>query len=248
MLAMGPRRLEATAAVYDTHDNDLLTTTTTTTSGQDSNDKRQRDCEYESDLVVVLDMDECLIHSQFMSRDAAKHAHQATSSNGLYSWNDDTVESFLITLPDGSAVKVNQRPHLHEFLKQVSSRYETHLFTAAVPVYADPVLDRLDPDRSIFAKRWYRADCSAVMTPHAPRYAKDLTRLGGNPSRVVLVDNNPDSFRRNPENGILVPSFTHDPNDDSLLEVLGLLEELDGQTDVRPTLEAKFQLREQLGL
>ncbi len=152
---------------------------------------------YESDLVVVLDMDECLIHSQFLQGPGAKYAHQVDRKNGLSS-NGKDVDTFHITLPDGERVLVHERPHLHEFLREVSSKYETHIFTAAMEVYAKPVLKRLDPHGEIFSGIWYRESCQLDSSMGA--YIKNLSLLCEHHdsdkrqqrlNRTVLVDNNP---------------------------------------------------------
>ncbi|KAI2499120.1 phosphatase [Fragilaria crotonensis] len=173
---------------------------------------------YESDLVVVLDMDECLIHSKFLTDKATRYAHQIQSqqqqdqaTDDLQMKDENIVETFELMLPDGDLVQVHQRPHLHEFLHHVSERFETHIFTAAMEVYAKPVLDRLDPTRTKFTRRWYRDSC--VRTKDGA-YVKNLGVLQKNEARIVLVDNNPLSFLANPSNGILVKSFYNDAHQD----------------------------------
>lgn len=65
-------------------------------------------------------------------------------------------------------------------------------------------------------------------------------------SRCVLVDNNPQSFKMQPENGILIPPFFDDPSDNHLIRVGSVLEELraakhSGQhADVRDVLRDRF--------
>lgn len=213
---------------------------------------------YESDLVVVLDMDECLIHSHFLQGTGAKFAHQVREKGSSTSPADDmtskSVDTFKITLPDGERVLVHERPHLHEFLREVSSRYETHIFTAAMKVYAKPVLDNLDPHGEIFSGIWYRESCQ--LDTNMGAYIKNLGLLCESYdndkerqqrlNRTVLVDNNPLSFLANPEHGILVSSFYDDWRDTTLPAVLDLLHELDKHEDVRPVLDAKFRLRQAL--
>ena len=201
--------------------------------------------EYESDLVVVLDMDECLIHSQFLQGPGAKYAHQVKRANGA-ALGESTVDTFNITLPDGELVRVHERPQLHDFLARVSEKYETHIFTAAMDVYAKPVLKMLDPHGTIFTQCWYRESCT--LDSNVGAYVKKLDfAWGGNKlKRTVLVDNNPLSFLANPENGILVSSFYNDPKDSTLPAVMDLLHELDEEHDVRPVLDARFGLRQAL--
>eukprot|EP00980_Cylindrotheca_fusiformis_P010637 scaffold2366_cov115-Cylindrotheca_fusiformis.AAC.11 len=199
---------------------------------------------YESDLVVVLDMDECLIHSQFLQGPGAQYAHQVRRTGA---WNDDdAVDTFNIKLPDGELVRVHERPYLHEFLQQVSEKYETHIFTAAMEVYAKPVLKQLDPHGTIFSNCWFRESCT--LDPAMGAYAKSLEFAWGGDQlkRTVLVDNNPLSFLANPENGILVSSFYNDAKDTTLPAVVDLLHELNQEEDVRPILDARFGLRQAL--
>lgn len=198
---------------------------------------------YDSDLVVVLDMDECLIHSQFLQGPGAKYAHQVQRSAAL---GESFVDTFSIRLPDGEQVRVHERPHLHDFLARVSEKYETHIFTAAMEVYAKPVLKMLDPHGTIFTHCWYRESCQ--LDSNAGAYVKNLHPAWGGAQlkRTVLVDNNPLSFLANPENGILVSSFYNDPKDVTLPAVLDLLEELNEEEDVRPILDTRFGLKRAL--
>ena len=210
---------------------------------------------YDSDLVVVLDLDECLVHSKFLTRKniSQHYTHQvardqtmlSSSSSSSSEANRLLVDTFHITLPGGDLARVHQRPHLHDFLRQVSSKYETHLFTAGKQVYAESVLEHLDPDGSIFTNCLYRDDCTYDPTMRAHVKNLDL-HFGENLQKTVLVDNNQMSFLNNPDNGILVSNFFDDPNDTTLLAVLDLLGNLEQEEDVRPLLRAHFGLSDYL--
>jgi len=209
---------------------------------------------YESDLVVVLDLDECLVHSQFLSSEVEYRQYEDRPQAQAFRNDDEpesifasACESFRMSLPDGDLVHVNKRPNLDTFLQEVTSRYETHIFTAAMEVYASPLLDKLDPARTMFHKKHFRDSCSYM--PSHGVYVKDLKSAleqQYNRKRVVLVDNNPMSFIANPKNGILVSNFYDDPKDDTLRAVLELLEELEEEDDVRPLLHDKFGLKDAL--
>ena len=230
------------------HVNDLKTQKpyVTSTPKKTTDDKLIKPVrEYESDLVVVLDMDECLIHSQFLQGPGAKYAHQVKRANGS-ALGESSVDTFNINLPDGEQVLVHERPQLHEFLARVSEKYETHIFTAAMDVYAKPVLKKLDPHGTIFTHCWYRESCTLDSSVGAYVKKLDFAWGGDKLKRTVLVDNNPLSFLSNPENGILVSSFYNDPKDTTLPAVLELLHELDDEEDVRPVLDSRFGLRQAL--
>ena len=133
----------------------------------------------DSDLIVVLDMDECLIHSQFLSQQgralsapeldgggdddgggegpvmADKYRQaEARPTRSTAFHTDEEAESIIAAnceyfryhLADGDLVHVNKRPNLDVFLREVTGRFETHVFTAAMEVYANPLLDRLESD------------------------------------------------------------------------------------------------------
>lgn len=196
----------------------------------------------DSDLVVVLDLDECLIHSKFLNRmHSTQYAYQVPEPLEHASEQEDSLETFHIALPDGELARVYQRPYLQDFLHAVSSKYETHLFTAGQQVYAQSILQHLDPDNSIFANCLYREACT--YDPLMKAHVKDLGQhFPDSIHKTVLVDNNHLSFLANPQNGILVTNFFDDPKDTTLLAVLDLLQELEQEQDVRPLLDERFQL------
>ncbi len=107
------------------------------------NGSSNRHGKYSSDLIVVLDMDECLIHSQFLSdrlfdkyrqiedRPPAANSSESRVESSLFL---NACDSFRISLPDGDMVNVNKRPNLEIFLREITSKFETYIFTAAMEV------------------------------------------------------------------------------------------------------------------
>lgn len=87
-------------------------------------------------------------------------------------------------------VYVRQRPFLQMFLDSVAQMFEIVIFTAAQSIYAGELLDILDPDRKIISKRIYRESC--VFSDGT--YTKDLTILGVDLAKVVIIDNTPQVF------------------------------------------------------
>lgn len=231
----------------------FMATTDEIQSSSDSNDQRSPKRVYESDLVVILDMDECLIHTQWLSDPSMakvlsyqlQNLKRSNHSVGTTAATTSQVEHFRRQLPTGELIHVNMRPGLLQFLDEITARYETHIFTAARSIYADQVLDQLDPNRTKFAGRWYRQHCT-VMSHSPPQLIKNLSTLPFLPNlaRTVLIDNYPLSFLSNPSNGILVPSFFDSPTDDALTGVQALLKELESHDDVRPVLTERFRLEE----
>lgn len=206
---------------------------------------------YDTDLVVVLDMDECLIHTQFFDEPskAAVYAHQVqnTSSQSSADTKTEPVESFRLQLEgDGTLAHVHMRPGLMEFLEHITATYETHIFTAATSIYANPVLDQLctrlgSSGSDVFTGRWFREHC--VWNEQKGAFVKDLSRLPVSLEKTVLVDNQPLSFLAQPDNGILVNAFFTDGSDETLPAVSRFIsEELQHADDVRTILNDRFQL------
>lgn len=62
----------------------------------------------------------------------------------------------------GCPIHVRLRPYLEDCLEKLSQLYEIVVFTAGVQQYADPILDRIDPEKTIFKRRMYRTECIKV--------------------------------------------------------------------------------------
>jgi len=72
----------------------------------------------------------------------------------------------------------------------MSEIYELVIFTASLAMYADAVIDYIDPDLKI-RHRLYRDSCNNFNGT----YVKDLSRLGRKLKDVIIIDNSPNSYR-----------------------------------------------------
>nr|CCA14728.1 putative nuclear LIM factor interactorinteracting protein hyphal form [Albugo laibachii Nc14] len=176
-------------------------------------------------LALVLDMDECLIHSIFQH-------------DNIYQRYPSYKDSFEISTSEGERAIVNKRPGLDAFLREAAKSFDLYVFTAGLRVYGEPILDALDPKGTIFKDRFYREDC----VWRDGFYLKDLRVVREDLSRVVLVDNNLLSFVLQPRNGIPVPNFIDDANDRALESLTRVLNSLVDHDDVRPHLDYLFRV------
>lgn len=80
-------------------------------------------------------------------------------------------------------IHVRVRPGCEEFLKAMSEYYEIFIFTASVPEYANPVIDKIDPQRYCHL-RLFRSNCSLVNG----MFVKDLSKVGRNLHNVIIID------------------------------------------------------------
>ncbi|XP_008662274.1 uncharacterized protein [Zea mays] len=183
--------------------------------------KQTRSC---PTMTLVLDLDETLVHSTL------EHCEDADFTFPVhFNFREHTIY-------------VRCRPYLKEFLDRVASVFETIIFTASQSIYAEQLLNVLDPKRKLFRHRVYRESCVYV----EGNYMKDLTVLGRDLTRVMIVDNSPQAFGFQLDNGIPIESWFDDPNDMELLKLLPFLESLVGVEDVRPYIARKFNLREKV--
>jgi CTD small phosphatase-like protein 2 len=106
--------------------------------------------------------------------------------------------------------------------------------------YADWVLDQLDTKNCV-KHRLYRQHSMQK----GNFFLKDLSKLGRDLSKVIIVDNVAENFQLHPHNGIFIKSWFDDPNDNALSELLPILVQIakKGVTDVRAALR---DLKEQM--
>ncbi|XP_034429717.1 carboxy-terminal domain RNA polymerase II polypeptide A small phosphatase 1 isoform X2 [Hippoglossus hippoglossus] len=165
-------------------------------------------------ICVVIDLDETLVHSSF------KPVNNA---------------DFIIPVEiDGTVhqVYVLKRPHVDEFLKRMGELFECVLFTASLAKYADPVSDLLDK-WGAFRSRLFRESCVF----HKGNYVKDLSRLGRDLNKVIIIDNSPASYVFHPENAVPVVSWFDDMSDTELLDLIPFFERLSTVDDVYDILK-----------
>lgn len=99
--------------------------------------------------------------------------------------------------------------------------------------YADPILYKLDPNGYV-EHRLYRAETHFKDGV----YFKDLSYLNRPLERVILIDKDEKCVQFNKDNAIIVPEWTGDPSDTTLLDLIPLLEGVvvEDVADVRDVL------------
>lgn len=151
-------------------------------------------------ITLILDIDETLIHSTFVS-DPHADFH-------FYMSNDDITYDIYVSV----------RPGLKQFLKTTAKYFELVAFTTARQNYADYILDRIDPDHYI-KYRLYRESCII----YNGTFVKDLAKFGRDLRKVIIVDNSPACYMLQPYNGLAIQDFNGNPEDNELEHVSDFL-------------------------
>lgn len=202
----------------------------------------------ENKKILILDLDETLIHAEFLESSNVNINNKDEKDNMIIETNEkyDTVLSFYSEIPSNNSndnynetnsdnttddeskddscekeltkVGIFLRPKLKEFLEEISKFFYIGIFTASVPEYADAIINYLDPEEKYIKFRLYRNDCAIIN--NALR-TKDLKIFGENINlkNIVLIDNNIYSFIPQMNNGILINSFFGNKLDDELTNV-----------------------------
>jgi len=171
--------------------------------------------------TLVLDLDETLVHSTLKL-------------------TDDADFKFQINIPESGpkTIFVKTRPYLTQFLQYASSLFEIVVFTASPTMYANRVFDLIDPERSLIDHRMFRHHCHL----HKGNYVKDLSALGRDLSKVVIIDNAVEAMGFQLHNGILIEDFMGSSSDTSLLEMKTFLGMMDQARDVRNTVMQYYEM------
>ncbi|KAL5251605.1 hypothetical protein ACHWQZ_G017097 [Mnemiopsis leidyi] len=172
--------------------------------------------------VLVLDLDETLVHSQ---------------NNNPYLIRPQSQPDFILRVEierGKEPVKfyVNKRPHVDYFLDVVRQWYDIVVYTASIEKYGQQVINVLDNKRGIFQRRYFRQHCVLDSSIHG-QYTKDLSMILPDMSSVFIIDNSPSAYKNYPDNAIAVPTWTKDRSDTWLLNLLPFLDGLRG--DTRPS-------------
>ena len=145
---------------------------------------------------------------------------------------DETLVHFFFTHLSGMFFV---RPFCFEFLNELNTMYEIVTFTAGTKDYADGILNQLDKNGDIIKYRLYRQHTSIS----GCNVYKDLSKLGRDLSRTIIIDNLRENFKMQPNNGIFIKTWTSDVNDVQFRELKRILKDIYilNVSDVRVVIE-----------
>jgi Dullard-like phosphatase family protein len=116
---------------------------------------------------------------------------------------DETLVHFKVNPQNESEGVLRVRPGIIEFLDSIDKYYELIIFTAATQEYADLLIDAVEENKIYFEHRLYRQHTVIIDND----FVKDLSRVGRPLDKIAIVDNMPQNFRLQKENGINIKAF-----------------------------------------
>ena len=204
--------------------------------------------------VLLLDLDETLIHADFEEEYPAekydaiikfKEKVEKVEENEKSEFGENENDSTL-SEPEEEythSVGIFIRNGVKDFLNEVNKYFDVGIFTASVKEYADAVISFLDPENKLIKFRLYRNNCINFNDSFT---VKDL-RIFKNVDlkNIILIDNSMYSFAAQINNGILINSFFNDKNETDLNNALEyLINYILPANDVREVNEEFFNFRQ----
>ena len=131
--------------------------------------------------------------------------------------------------------RFKKRPGVDHFLEQVAPPlFEVVVYTSDPGLTVFPILDALDPNGYIM----YRLvrDATHFIDGH---HVKALDHLNRDLSKVIVIDWNSDSVKMHPRNTLLIPRWSGNDNDTTLIDLAAFLKMLatNKVEDVREVLD-----------
>ena len=112
------------------------------------------------------------------------------------------------------------RPGLIHFLNTIKPYYEIISFTTSNKKYSETLIKQIEMGRKIFDYNLYR-DHTVL---YGNEFIKDISRIGRDIKKIIIVDDEEKNFRLNKNNGICInPYLGENDKDDVLFELAKLL-------------------------
>lgn len=183
-----------------------------------------------SNKTLILDLDNTLVNVESSDEPYTKKSDEI---NILYADYISPLDLRTVYL------KIYVRPYAIEMLRQLTLYYEIIIFTAANEIYADAILDVLDPKKELIDHRFYRQNCVL----QNGFFIKDLRIFNREFSSMIIVDDKISSFANQLSNGVPISPFIGTKNDMELGNLWLFLRQIVFSDDVRVPIAANFNLK-----
>ena len=163
--------------------------------------------------------------------------------------NDTLINIQYSDNNNGQVLVPNLRPGLFSFLGAIKPFYELISFTTESKEYSDIILKEIEKNRKYFDYNLYKEHC----TLYGNKFVKDISKLGRDIKKIIIVDDDPNNFILNPENGIQISPYLGDSTKDDTtlfeLKKLLILFHRTGGEDIRKAIKAyEKDIKEKISL
>ena len=182
--------------------------------------------------ILVLDLDETLVYVTDIKNDYLG-LPQIQFNYYIFDESEKFIKENFNKLGIRKIIKSTSfltiRPNFKIFINLAKKFYdEIVIFTSGQYSYAEEIIKIIDKQK-IISKIYSRKDCSF----YNDVFYKDLNKIKDDLSHIIIIDNYPESYLLQHFNGLPIPSFMGNPNDNELMKLLPLLERLSKVKDVR---------------
>ena len=116
---------------------------------------------------------------------------------------EETLLNFRLKAENKGEGILKIRPGLFEFLDEMQKLYEIILFTSSSQDYAESLIDSIEEKKKYFDYKFFRQHNIIIEND----FVKDLSRIGRDLDKMIIVDNMPQNYRLNKKNGIHIKGF-----------------------------------------
>ncbi|WP_035567121.1 HAD family hydrolase [Hymenobacter sp. IS2118] len=186
----------------------------------------------EGKILLILDLDETLIHATATKR-GDDFAFQ------LYHYY------------------VYKRPGLDEFLQACAENFDLAVWSSASDDYVQQVVEKIFPAEIKLLFVWGRSHCTPLVLPQIDEYGyynldgashyeyakmlKKVRRLGYDATRILIVDDTPEKVRNCYGNAIYPNPFMGNPDDKEIMILAQYLHSLRDAQNVRSIEKRQWQ-------
>ena len=132
---------------------------------------------------------------------------------------DETLINIEFKEIESNKCILHFRPGLFSFLKDIKPFCELITFTSASKEYAQPIINEIELKNKYFDYNFFR-EHSII---YGNDFVKDISRIGRDMKKIIIIDNMRENFRLNLENGIKIVPFNGNENDRILYELKKLI-------------------------
>ena len=150
--------------------------------------------------TLVLDLDETLIHLR-QKKDVINLKNDVNIK--INNISDNFYENYD---KDRNKYLLQFRVGLFSFLTILKPFYEIISFTSATKEYANVIINEIEKKRKFFDYNFYREHTVI----YKDTFVKDISRIGRDIKKIIIIDNNEFNFVLNKENGIKIAPYYGD--------------------------------------